>query len=830
TRGSAMAKMKARPKTARGKRGAASLDSWLKGRRFALSGRLPWKGRILDWIERDGGQLLDAVKPELDYLIVESKTKPTAPQKKAAQLNQQGARIEIIDENDFWRLMSPSRAQALAMLTGGKNGHERWRALPPRHLVRDHLVLPDLSKADLRGCNLQGFDFQELCLDHADLRGANLRDSCNLQVTGAQLGAACLAGANLADLIACSLAYADLRGARVVMGGKLDGSDFTAAKLDGFSARGSATGTVFRAARLVGASFYNGKFSAAQFARANLTGAELNDCNFDNADFSGTNLSGVQATRASFRQAELGKAILRQANLGGAAFTDARLAGADFTGAKVFAASFEGVDTSTARGLAECLQDVARPAGPCVLELDAVARHCESLQLEINLQRARQPLVRLEIRSSSRSVNARCADDAGLSPRCQSKTVADAFREFAHLFRPGKPLLETAEIQASKSPFKKEELRAKVLAAWCEAFGQQVPSAADRASSQDEARESFLSLLRQGNEGVRKWNDRAGELAQAGHFRAADLAGLDLTCLDLNGLDFSGANFANADLSKARCTHGRPAIFNGACFRAARLDQASLYNKIDATDADFQGASLAGASLGRALLVRANFQNADLTGANLDITDLRGANLTAATLVQTSFTQARFDEHTRFPKGFRIPLDMKWVGSGKRPNIPRKPKKAIDFDTFMDRLRKALDVGKISNALSMLKAQRFQLFSELKEDSVVGVVRSQSSRERVYACRLGSDGTFSCGTQNLRPCGGLGGALCKHLLVLIIGLARAGQLEPTHADLWVSASLSCQPSFDKDAMSETFLRYKGAEAGEVDWRPTETIPEDYYAL
>jgi hypothetical protein len=31
-------------------------------------------------------------------------------------------------------------------------------------------------------------------------------------------------------------------------------------------------------------------------------------------------------------------------------------------------------------------------------------------------------------------------------------------------------------------------------------------------------------------------------------------------------------------------------------------------------------------------------------------------------------------------------------------------------------------------------------------------------------------------------------------------------------------------------MSATFLRYKGAEAGEVDWRPTETIPEDYYTL
>ena len=28
----------------------------------------------------------------------------------------------------------------------------------------------------------------------------------------------------------------------------------------------------------------------------------------------------------------------------------------------------------------------------------------------------------------------------------------------------------------------------------------------------------------------------------------------------------------------------------------------------------------------------------------------------------------------------------------------------------------------------------------------------------------------------------------------------------------------------------TFVRYKGAEAGELDWRPTETIPEDFCAV
>ena len=49
-------------------------------------------------------------------------------------------------------------------------------------------------------------------------------------------------------------------------------------------------------------------------------------------------------------------------------------------------------------------------------------------------------------------------------------------------------------------------------------------------------------------------------------------------------------------------------------------------------------------------------------------------------------------------------------------------------------------------------------------------------------------------------------------------------------DGWVRASRRQRPALDEEALSATLLRYKGAEAGEIDWRPTETVPEDYYAL
>jgi hypothetical protein len=113
---------------------------------------------------------------------------------------------------------------------------------------------------------------------------------------------------------------------------------------------------------------------------------------------------------------------------------------------------------------------------------------------------------------------------------------------------------------------------------------------------------------------------------------------------------------------------------------------------------------------------------------------------------------------------------------------------------------------------------------------LAGVVKSQTDPDLVYACRLNSDGTYACCTQNLNICGGLRGTPCKHLLVLMIGLVQANELEPATVDAWLSSAHNIKPVLDKDTMSEIFIKYKGAEAGEVDWRPTETMPEDYYAL
>ena len=154
----------------------------------------------------------------------------------------------------------------------------------------------------------------------------------------------------------------------------------------------------------------------------------------------------------------------------------------------------------------------------------------------------------------------------------------------------------------------------------------------------------------------------------------------------------------------------------------------------------------------------------------------------------------------------------------------------IDLRSFITKLESSTDASRMSKVTKMLRADRFELFSDVTPDHVTGVVKSQTDASLVYACRLGKNGTFFCCTQNLNHCGGLRGALCKHILVLVIGLAQSGELDPTLAHAWSAASRAHKPALDAEAATATFVRYKGAESGEVDWRPTETIPEDYYAL
>jgi hypothetical protein len=149
-------------------------------------------------------------------------------------------------------------------------------------------------------------------------------------------------------------------------------------------------------------------------------------------------------------------------------------------------------------------------------------------------------------------------------------------------------------------------------------------------------------------------------------------------------------------------------------------------------------------------------------------------------------------------------------------------------------LAEKTDAKRMAKAVDMLKQGSLQLFAEISPEEVVGVIRSQFDAELVYASRLLQDGHYCCTNQHLDYCGGTRGLPCKHMFVLLLGLTQAGQLTDSFVREWMKRTLALPERYRikmaAEQQAQTFIKYKGAQAGDVDWRPLETIPEDFYAL
>jgi hypothetical protein len=343
-----------------------------------------------------------------------------------------------------------------------------------------------------------------------------------------------------------------------------------------------------------------------------------------------------------------------------------------------------------------------------------------------------------------------------------------------------------------------------------------------------ESEADWPATLRTGPEGVALWNARppsARQLTRLGH---GDYAGCDLAGIDFTGQSVLKFQAAGADLTGALLTRGS---FIEGDFRDADLSYARMA-KFGGRDGDFRGAKLVGVDLTSGRLARARFAGADLTRADLTGADVVGADFTGATLTDATLADLVSDSTTVWPEGFTLPAP-KWSSPpGVAAQFAGSLGGAVNIDGFMARLCQTFDPKRIARTLDMLRTGRNQLFAEVEEARVFGVVRSQREPDLVYSCVLADDGTYSCCTPNLMACMGLRGEPCKHLLVLLIGLARAGKLDATTADHWVAATRGKEHSWSealRDRLGDTLLKLKGAEAGEIDWRPTETIPEDFYS-
>ncbi len=867
--------------------GQAVVVDWkaprLQGMVFHFAGRL---AKLTSFPPEDlpviakqhGGTVSDDLTPDVNFLVVEVPTPTSGIEKKAAKLNEKGAAIQTIASESFLEMILPSTAALQAMLTGGDEalGHlamlfETVRR--SRYKSREKVTYP---KYDCRGMDLRNLDLtsvrdvlEYLDLDEADLRGVTLTEQTSFAaISSAKLDKARLYGW-LGTLTNCScvetdFSYSTLRGhvARGCDFRKADftkfsfeksqleecnfeGSNWTESDAEEITAEGlSFKGACFREAECTQASFRASDFTGANFEKADLKKANFQRANFTRANFTGANLM----------QADLSHAIVD---------------GADFTGAELAEVNWSGVDYSKAKGVA-LIPAKAVTVGPKILELSGLAQNSSSVGITIHVKTA-TGLWYARFSASSRSCDARLSkvEEGEFAGSWQQfATLQDAIVHVTKLLGDGALRPETLTVKGSKTGVSPKTLNTLALAALSEAFGVEVATEdtiqqlkAEALSEEDVLRATMLSELGGGPEGIKRWKERPYQQTS----RPPKFHHADLQARVFEGVSFS--HYGEFDHSNFDQSSFKKVEFRGS-FRSVTFRGASL-PECNAKNATFDQADMTGANLQRVQLENASLRGTtlkacDLRGANLTRSYLQGADLTESTVDEqaylldtsayktsyspwpppfdwseyqpaTCFNLAEFDEHTKFPDG-RLPSGLKWCGKGVDPRntdilnlvTDATPISSAQLHQFLRSL--AWDGPRIGNALEMLKKDRFQLFADITDQHVVGVVKSQTDPDLVYSCRLTQDGAFSCCTQNLKPCGGLKGSLCKHLFVLLFGAAKSGQLRSDRIINWILASQSQSPKIDKNVMSETLLRYKGAEAGDVDWRPVETIPEDYYAL
>lgn len=455
-----------------------------------------------------------------------------------------------------------------------------------------------------------------------------------------------------------------------------------------------------------------------------------------------------------------------------------------------------------------------------------------SLQLETYWSEAGSKGFELALVSKDRGDRGRAKPPAAALWRKRAPRLSTTLKAFAKTF----PHVELPPVRLSVSCRGSGLAAATVerlfIDALAEALGQPSMAAPSAEAPPGPDAVDWPSLLRSGRDGLKRWSRlKAGE-RKAVDLSGADLGGLDLASVNLAGVGAKKTSFAGALLARANLSGCQ---LDGADFSMADLREARL-SGARAPEAVFRGAKLAGANLSAAMLFGCPFDGADLTGADLSGANLHRAELAGASLDGAILERASFDGRTTWPPGFPIPAEVIFAGRGTDPRLVGKGKSAVaaDVNGLVARLQQLIDPRRMKRTLDMLKAGKNQLFAEVEPTLVRGIVRSQREENLVYSCVLIEDGAYACCTPDLSICLGLRDEPCKHILVMLIGLARAGRLDPATVDRWVVAACGLKNyrwnKTTKNHVSDTLLRYKGVQAGEVDWRPTETIPEDFYAM
>src|SRR6185437_4837795 len=154
----------------------------LPGLTFVFSGMFRYgePREVARLIESEGGRVVEEVAKGVDYLIVgwPKRGHPSDEIDRARRRHKSlGEAFRIVEELDFYKLMTPTRDEALTLLAGGSVGLDRWkqltRNLPAFEYVPNGI---NLAGVDFRGADLRGFSLDCVKLEGNDFSGADLSE------------------------------------------------------------------------------------------------------------------------------------------------------------------------------------------------------------------------------------------------------------------------------------------------------------------------------------------------------------------------------------------------------------------------------------------------------------------------------------------------------------------------------------------------------------------------------------------------------------------------------------------------------------------------------
>ncbi len=747
---------------------------------------------IVPFIEALRGQIDPELNSNTTFLLVPLNGDSSASRKAAAEFNKNGSAIKVINVNDLFIMCDDfAPAEYLQAVCSEHSG-----AIGKFHKVIGKIESLHLSFAKLRRYRLRFAEWPPVVMKSSDLSHARIDGLPSASLEKVRLNNAILTGAY--DMMtATNCQFNDITCSDATMNG------------------------------------------------ASLTASQLRRARFNNTSLVNVVLDGCNLDRVVFENCDLSNASLKEACLIEADFTNAIIDGADFTGANVSFARFNSSEVHKAIGLAEAME-CQRREGDCLRGLDAAAINSELFIVIITAayQKSHVQLA-LVYKDSCAKADARelpIRIPPSLFIEVEAPSPAMCLMKLAAHFKEAIIDPSSILVRIEGGTVKSGQLKQIAVKAWYEALGLEVPDhevikaiKAAPKTVKSKQLDVLMAELRGGKSGIQKWNARSSkEQASGGRLQKIDLSNQDLSGARFRFMHFENGIFDAADLSHAVF---EGCYVTGASFKNCCLEQATFHDT-KAKQADFSNTNMRNTKItesrrAMATLLQARFDNADLSGAVLMVS-LQGADLSKAHLQTALMKESYFDKDTKFPPGFDT-TELTWGGEGPDPRRLNEVMESIphglSIEDFLKRLEESVDPKRLEKALQMLKTERIDLFVEVKDNEVVGVLKSQPPADNlVNSVRLASNGTFACCSQNLSPCRGLRGSLCKHLLALVIGLTKAGQLDATTIDTWVRASRIQKPTLDRELMAGIFVRFKGAEAGEFDWRHTETVPEDYYAF